>query len=123
MVVGLGTPSLAMDNDATMQEFDDINAYNEVTVFTETMGRALSMTLQERVEEAKAGIMALDLENQGLSYIQEACLTELDSIAQMDGNFTRIFCTSPYRTSCNSNLLWHRSWNRFLFFPNQQKNY
>ena len=41
MVVGLGTPSLAMDNDATMQEFDDINAYNEVTVFTETMGRAL----------------------------------------------------------------------------------
>ena len=85
MVVGLGTPSLAMDNDATMQEFDDINAYNEVTVFTETMGRALSMTLQERVEEAKAGIMALDLENQGLSYIQEACLTELDSIAQMDG--------------------------------------
>lgn len=67
-----------------------LSSYDEVVVFSEKNSRGIvssdptiefEKTAKYNVEQAIAGVKSLKLSEQGLSYLEEACLAELNDIA------------------------------------------
>ena len=61
--------------------------YDEIVVFSDAASEdgiqpLNDLTDEERIQQAKNGVLALGLEEMGLGYIGEACLSELDSYAE-----------------------------------------
>ena len=66
---------------------NDEPEYDEVVVFSDAASedgiQLLSdLSNNERIQQAKDGVLALELDEIGLGYIEEACLAELDKYAQ-----------------------------------------
>lgn len=64
---------------------DDINNYEQVPVLTISSNTYSTLRFKEvaqmNVKKAREAVLELDLSSQGLTYIEEACLTELDALA------------------------------------------
>ena len=63
---------------------DDESEYDEIVVFSDTVQAGgiqplNDLTDEERIQQAREGVLALGLEEMGLGYIEEACLSELDT--------------------------------------------
>lgn len=65
---------------------DTLSEYEHVTVFSETMlyneianDEDYKELAKTNIEQARMGVLALNLDERGLSYIEDACLAELDT--------------------------------------------
>ena len=66
---------------------DDESEYDEIVVFSEPVQengiQAMSaLSSEDRIQQAKDGVLALGLEEMGFGYIEDACLAELDAYAE-----------------------------------------
>lgn len=66
---------------------DDESEYDEIVVFSDAVQEngiqpLNDLTEEERIQQAREGVLALGLEEMGLGYIEAACLAELDAYAE-----------------------------------------
>lgn len=88
MVLGLGTSVFA--SDGRQRTEDDLSNYDEVVVFNKDDATICTYasstdTYRTDIESAKAGVLALNLGELGLDALEDACLNELDAMAELEG--------------------------------------
>lgn len=88
MVLGLGTSAFAFNDRQGAEE--NLSDYDEVVVFCRDAVATCADTsstdsYHADIENAKAGVLALNLSEQGLAALEDACLNELDAMADLEG--------------------------------------
>ncbi len=80
MCLSLATTAFATTPPDDESEYDEIVVFND-TVQADGIQPLNDLTDEERIQQAREGVLALGLEEMGLGYIEEACLSELDTYA------------------------------------------
>ena len=78
----LSLPALAVEPDVA-DTYDDLDEYDQYTIsFKHSVMRVMDAdTFQDDIDAAKSYVESLNLEEQNLGYISEACLAQLDELA------------------------------------------
>ncbi len=83
MCLTLAAPAFAETPTKDEPEYDEIVVFSD-TISGDGVQPLSALTNEERIQQAREGVLALNLGKMGFSYIEEACLSELKRFSEED---------------------------------------